>query len=53
MNFNIDLSKMGELPMTNLIIIGVFVLIGLFIWKLPELYRIYVEAKKSDDGHQS
>lgn len=41
MNFNIDLNKLGELPMTNLIIIGIFAILCIFIYKLPELINAW------------
>lgn len=37
MNFTIDLSKLGELPMSNLLILGVFALLIVFVWRLPNI----------------
>lgn len=37
MNFTIDLSKMGELPMANLCVLGVFSLLIVLVWRLPQI----------------
>lgn len=49
MNFNIDLAKLGELPMLNLIILGVSCVAIVFVWKLPEILEQWRKLKYGDD----
>lgn len=49
MNFNIDLSDIGGIPLINIVIIGAFVLIGILMYRLPDIVKIYLEHKR--DSH--
>lgn len=42
------LGQNESLSMEKLMIIGIFTLLGIFIWRLPELYRVYKEFEKKD-----
>lgn len=46
MNFNIDLSDIGGIPLINIVIIGVFVLTGILMYRLPEIIKLYLEHKR-------
>ncbi|STY95071.1 Uncharacterised protein [Moraxella atlantae] len=50
MNFiNIDLGDFGSAPMGNIILLGVFFILGVSIFKLKDIYDVYKEIKKRDD----
>lgn len=42
------LVQSEKLSMGKLIVIGVFILLGILIWRLPEIYRAYKEFEKKD-----
>lgn len=42
------LVQSEKLSMEKLIVIGVFILLGILIWRLPEIYRAYKEFEKKD-----
>lgn len=48
MNFTIDFVKLGELPMINLIILGIFALLIVLVWRLPDIIS-EVRKFKSDE----
>lgn len=50
MNFNIDLSKLGEVPMINLLILGIFSLLIVFVWRLPNILREWQNFKNGDES---
>ncbi|WP_186727965.1 hypothetical protein [Moraxella sp. VT-16-12] len=43
------LVQSERLSMEKLIVIGIFVLVGILIWRLPEIYRVYKEFEKPKD----
>lgn len=49
MNFNIDLTKLGELPMGNLLIVGIFSLLIVFVWRLPNILSEWRKFKQGGD----
>ena len=48
MNFNIDLNKLGELPVLNLLIIAIFSLLMVIVWRLPQLISEWRKFKNGD-----
>lgn len=46
MNFSIDLGDIGGIPLINIMIIGVFVLIGILFYRLPEIIEVYAKHFK-------
>lgn len=43
------LVQSERLSMEKLIVIGIFVLLGILIWRLPEIYHVYKEFEKPKD----
>lgn len=50
MNFTIDLTKLGGLPMANLIILGIFVLLIVLVWRLPDILGEVRKFKSDEDS---
>lgn len=46
MNFSIDLADIGGIPLINIMIIGVFILIGILCYRLPEIIEVYAKHFK-------
>lgn len=42
------LAQSEQLSMEKLIVIGIFALLGILIWRLPDLYRVYKEFNKKE-----
>lgn len=49
MNFNIDLTKLGELPMANLLVICIFSLLVVLVWRLPNILCEWRKFKNDDE----
>lgn len=47
-DFIIFLAQSEKLSMDKLIIIGIFFLVGVLIWRLPDIYRVYKEFEKPE-----
>ncbi|STZ14535.1 Uncharacterised protein [Moraxella caviae] len=45
MNFTIDLAKLGEMSVLKILIIGTFFLLGLIIWRLPQILEQWHKFK--------
>lgn len=48
-NFNIELAKIGELSMQNIILLGSFAIILVFIWQFSNILNAIVNFLKFKD----
>lgn len=49
MNFSINLGNIGVIPMTNIIVIGLFVLLAIAINRLPDIIKAVKSIDKTAD----
>lgn len=48
-NFNINLNELGDLPMTNIFLIGTIVIICVFIWQFSNIINAITHAIKTSN----
>lgn len=48
MNFTINLEKIGELSMQNLVLIGIFIILCLIVWQMSNILNAIANLRKTN-----
>lgn len=49
-NFNIELAKIGEISMQNIVVVGIFAIVLVLIWQFSNILNAIVNFLKFRDG---